>query len=67
MRLGPQCGNHRHVLAPNVETIDPFQAPNVETIDTMGLRVSTMEVAFFLFFRQKEENSGFLLFELLIV
>ena len=41
-------GHHWHVLAPNVETIDTF-----------GLRVSTVKMAFFLFFRQNQGNQDF--------
>ena len=39
----------------------------METIDTFGLRVSTVDVAFFLFFRQKGGKSRFFTYELMIV
>ena len=50
--LGSQCGNHWHIWAPKVETIDTF-----------GLHVSTVKVALFLFFRQKEGKSGIFTYE----
>ena len=56
MCLGSKSGNHWR---------DP--APKVETIDAFGLRANTVEVAYFLFFSQKEGESGFITYELVIV